>query len=171
MENRIDILNELKELSPVIAGMEKVNVFTVPVGYFERLEEDILMGVRVETGGLFNSITNPTSMQVPQGYFESLSDNILNKIKAQEAEEAKELSPMLLNIQKVNVFTVPQGYFESLSSNILGKINKGETAASELKELSPMLFSIQNKNVFTVPQGYFESLSDKILNTNKTTTG
>jgi hypothetical protein len=164
MENRIDILNELKELSPLVAGVEKVNVFTVPTGYFERLEADILMGVKVETGVLFNSITNQPSMQVPQGYFESLSDNILNKIKAEETAEVKELSPMLYSIKNENTFTVPQGYFESLSANILGKIKEGETTASELKELSPLIFSIQNKNIFNVPQGYFESLPDRILN-------
>jgi major membrane immunogen (membrane-anchored lipoprotein) len=163
MERKVDILNELKELSPLVAGVEKVNVFTVPSGYFERLEEDILMGVKVETG-VFNSITNQPSMQVPQGYFESLSDNILSKIKAEEATEVKELSPMLYSIKNENTFTVPQGYFESLSANILNKINEEETTASELKGLSTTLFSIQNKNVFTVPQGYFESLSDKILN-------
>ena len=164
MENRIDILNELKELSPLIAGLEKVNLFTVPIGYFERLEEDVLMGVRVESGVLLNSITNQTSIQVPQGYFESLSDSILNKIKVEEATEIKELSSMLYSIKNENTFTVPQGYFESLSANILVKIKEGETTSSELKELSPVLFSIQNKNVFTVPQGYFESLRDKILN-------
>ena len=163
MENRIDILNELKKLSPLIAGLEKVNVFTVPIGYFEKLEENVLMGVKVETGVLLNSITNQTSMQVPLGYFESLSDNILNKIKLQETEGVKELSPMLYNIKKENVFTVPQDYFESVSSNILSKIKDGATTARELKELSPLLFSIQNQNVFTVPQNYFESLSDKIL--------
>ncbi len=165
MENRIDILNELKELSPLLAGLEKVNVFTVPIGYFERLQEDILMGVKVETGGvLLNSIINQTSMQVPQGYFESLSDNILNKIKTEEAATVNELSPMLHSIKNKNTFTVPQGYFESLSANILGKIKEGETTASELKELSPLIFSIQNKNIFNVPQGYFESLPDRILN-------
>ncbi len=165
MENGIDILNELKELSPLLAGLEKVNVFTVPIGYFERLQEDILMGVKVETGGvLLNSIINQTSMQVPQGYFESLSDNILNKIKTEEAATVNELSPMLHSIKNKNTFTVPQGYFESLSANILGKIKEGETTASELKELSPLIFSIQNKNIFNVPQGYFELLPDRILN-------
>ncbi len=164
MENGIDILNELKELSPLLAGLEKVNVFTVPIGYFERLQEDILMGVKVETGVLLNSIINQTSMQVPQGYFESLSDNILNKIKTEEAATVNELSPMLHSIKNKNTFTVPQGYFESLSANILGKIKEGETTASELKELSPLIFSIQNKNIFNVPQGYFESLPDRILN-------
>ena len=45
METRTDILNELKLLSPTIAALEKVNVFTVPGGYFEYLGADILMGI------------------------------------------------------------------------------------------------------------------------------
>ncbi len=165
MENRIDILNELKGLSPVIADMEKVNVFTVPDGYFEMLGENILMNVKEETGALLGSIVNQSSMQVPEGYFENLADSILSKIKIQDdtLTELKELSPMLYNIPNKNVFTVPQGYFENLTNKILS--NTGEdNAATELKELSPMLFGIQNKNVFTVPQGYFDSLSAGILN-------
>ena len=50
MENRNDILNELKELSPTLAAIEKVNVFTVPDGYFERVSADILVGIEVENG-------------------------------------------------------------------------------------------------------------------------
>jgi uncharacterized protein YihD (DUF1040 family) len=124
MQNRIDILNELKALSPVIAGIEKVNVFTVPNGYFERLEEDILMGIKEETVGFLGSIKNQSSMQVPQGYFESLADNILSKIKLQDsaATELRDLSPMLYSIRNKNVFTVPQGYFETLPENILNTV-------------------------------------------------
>ena len=90
MENRIDILNELNALSPLIAGMEKVNVFTVPSGYFERLVDDILMWVQQDNNELLEGIS--PLLQVPQDYFESLADNILNRIKAQEntTEELKD---------------------------------------------------------------------------------
>ena len=37
-----DILDELKELSPFLAGMKKTNVFSVPDGYFDSLCETIL---------------------------------------------------------------------------------------------------------------------------------
>ena len=167
MESRIDILKELKELSPVIAGMEKVNVFTVPSGYFERLGDDILVTINEGRSNLLSNITTPSSIQVPKGYFESLADNILNKIKEQESalEELCSLSPMLHSIQNENVFTVPQGYFELLSGAVLNKIKTAETPAEELGSLSPMLYSIQNENVFTVPKGYFENLPNEILNT------
>jgi hypothetical protein len=166
MEISKEILNELKELGPVLAGAQKVNVFTVPNGYFESLAEDILVGVKVQEGSLFNSISSPsTALQVPQGYFEALAGNILNKIKEEESvvTELKGLSPALHSIESKNVFTVPQGYFESLHDVIVSKINKKETAI-ELKDLSPVLYSIKDKNVYTVPGNYFETLPDKIVN-------
>lgn len=170
MENRIDILNELKELSPVMAAMEKVNIFTVPNGYFESLGEIVLMSIKEETRGLPGSIASPSSMQVPHGYFESLADNILNRIKAQDNSQAelKELSPLLFSIQNKNVFIAPQGYFELLADNILNQAKTQDDLLRELKELSPMLYSIQNENVFTIPQGYFESFSDNVLGKVKT---
>ncbi len=164
MESSVDILNELKAISPVVAGLEKVNVFTVPGGYFESLCETVLVCVK-EEAGLFGAVTGHPLMNPPQGYFESLADTILNRVKAQEniAAELKELSPILHSIPNKNVFTVPRGYFDSLAGNVLNKTRTPDSAATELKELSPMLYPIQNENVFTVPQGYFESLSNQIL--------
>ncbi len=122
MENRIDILNELNALSAVVAGMEKVNVFTVPAGYFERLGDEILLLVQQENNGLLEGIS--PSLQVPQGYFEFLADNILKKIKAQEntIQELWDLSPLLHGIQNKNVFTVPKRYFKLLPGKIIGEI-------------------------------------------------
>src|SRR4051812_42633643 len=102
MENSTSILNELKAISPAIAGIEKRNVFTVPAGYFDNLGTAVLMNVKEEMGGLPGSIE--PLMQVPQGYFESLADNILNRIKTANnaATELRELSPMLYSIQNEN---------------------------------------------------------------------
>ncbi len=35
MERSVDILNELNEISPLVAGIGRANVFIVPEGYFE----------------------------------------------------------------------------------------------------------------------------------------
>ena len=171
MENRIDILNELQGLSPTIAGLEKVNVFRVPLGYFESLSADILIGIETENGRN-NSATSVTD--VPAGYFETLAGSILNKIKAQDIEKAdaeinteiNTLSAELIGMSHKNVFEVPQGYFDTLAGSILTKIKAAEVedAAAEIRALSPMLYSIQNENVFKVPQGYFEGLSETVLN-------
>jgi len=163
MENRIDILNELKELSPTIAAIEKVNVFTVPEGYFEYLGADILFGIEAENG--VTHLASPVA-DVPAGYFDSLADSILNKIKTQDIEEINTtLSADLISLTGKNVYEVPQGYFDTLADSILTKIKTQEVedAATEIRALSPMLYSIQNENVFEVPQGYFKNLSDDIL--------
>ncbi|MBK8521854.1 MAG: hypothetical protein WAT20_04655 [Ferruginibacter sp.] len=123
MENRNDILNELKELSLTIAAMEKVNVFAVPQGYFEHLAADILMGIETENG---SAIASPAG-DVPAGYFENLAGSILAKIKTQQTEDAateiRALSPMLYSIQSEHVFEVPAGYFEGLSETVLNTVN------------------------------------------------
>lgn len=164
MNSSNDIWNELNELSPLLAGLEKRNVFTVPAGYFESLAPTVLMSVKEETGGLLESISNHSSLSVPQGYFDTLAGNILNKIKTAENEtpELKDLSAVIYGIPKTNVFAVPQSYFENLADTVLNKAAQHHNAATELKTLSPLLYDLQNKNVFTVPEGYFESLSATI---------
>ncbi len=170
MENRTDILNELKELSPTLAAMEKVHVFTVPHGYFENLVTDILMGIENENGLNKNLVSGSSVADVPKGYFDTLADSILTKIKAQDADgaasEIKALSPMLYSIQNENVFEAPQGYFDSLAISVLTKIKPqdAEDAATEIRALSPMLYSIQNENIFEVPAGYFENVRNNVLN-------
>lgn len=170
MENRTDILNELKELSPTLAAMEKVHIFTVPHGYFENLVTDILMGIENENGLNKNLVSGSSVADVPNGYFDTLGSSILSKIKAQEFENAateiSSLSPQLFGIKNANTFEAPQGYFDSLAISVLTKIKAqdAEDAATEIRALSPMLYSIQNENVYQIPQGYFENVSDDVLN-------
>lgn len=121
MENREDILNELKELSPVVAAIGNVNVFSVPEGYFDNVSTTVLACIHEEQG-----IANIISADVPKDYFDNLADNILAKIKMQEEETV--LSPLLQNIRNTNVFTVPKGYFDELPTQILSKINTKQPA-------------------------------------------
>lgn len=131
MENRLDILNELKDISPVIAGIGKLNVFTVPLGYFEYLSADIMTGIEIETDLQNNTTPASSSQNIPQGYFDSLAAAVLQKIKAQDAEDAsgelRVLSPMLYSIQNENVFEVPKGYFDTLTDIILTHVNPQQT--------------------------------------------
>jgi hypothetical protein len=126
MENRIDILNELKELSPALAAIQNVHVFTVPDGYFEYLSTDILLGIENANGSATLS-SSEIGRDIPVGYFDSLAGSILNKIKTQDVEDAaaeiRALSPMLYSIQNENVFEVPQGYFKNLAESLVNKVN------------------------------------------------
>jgi hypothetical protein len=116
MKPGADILQELQELNSLLTGMDRVNVFTVPEGYFETLSAIILFNNKVDLG-----------QAVPQGYFDQLADNILNKIKTLQstetsADELRQLSPMLYSIQDSNVFEVPAGYFDSVSDAVNARI-------------------------------------------------
>ena len=111
MKMSAEILNELKTISPLLAGIEKKNVFSVP----------------------------ETTYSVPSGYFDSLSENILNKIKYTQSSASDELhsiSPMLLAIQHENVFISPPGYFEELPAEVIMKINPHEAALIRMKKRS-----------------------------------
>ena len=126
MESRIDILNEIKALSPFLAEIEKLNVFTVPEGYFNFFSDDVLAILKEENSNIkFGNVIHFTT-NVPQGYFDSLAETVLARVKEQQEvadlNELRILSPMLYSIQNENVFTVPQGYFETLSDNINNKI-------------------------------------------------
>jgi hypothetical protein len=113
MKRNEEILNELMTISPLLAKVSNENVFSVPEGYFNTLNQLILSKA---------SAQNPT-LSVPEGYFEKLSGSILNRIKEEDAlVELRSLSPMLYSVQNENVYKAPTGYFERLASVILSKV-------------------------------------------------
>lgn len=123
MENSAEILHELNTISPAIAKIPKVNVYSVPEGYFIGLDEKIATTV-------FLQKDKKTEFQkVPQGYFDSLSGKILSKIKEEQSaeREIRSISPALHYLKEEKVFDTPEGYFDNLSSKILDRI-KGENA-------------------------------------------
>lgn len=150
MQSTNNILNELRELSPLLAGMEKVNVFTVPEGYFESLAEDIVAGLNIEKEPAFNTINPEKTADVPAGYFEGLADTILARIKNENAaDELRTLSPMLCSIQNENVFEAPQGYFESLSDEVMLKVKPGQAKVVTMKRRTSTIFKYAVAAVFT----------------------
>lgn len=126
MNRTEEILNELKVTSPILSGMEKINVFRVPEGYFNELHLRITDYVLLNNTSTTDNINRRNLQQVPEGYFETLSDSILDRVRAAFPESAEEelrkLSPMLYALKGENVFTVPHGYFESFSDGIIEKI-------------------------------------------------
>jgi hypothetical protein len=128
MNNNDIILNELKEISPAVANLNRRNIYTVPSGYFLGLAERILTHVKLNSE---NSTLSASELpfKVPQNYFEGLSNEILSKVRQQnttrsEVEmELAEIAPLLNTISKTPVYTVPQGYFDNL------KIRKDEGKA------------------------------------------
>jgi len=106
---------------------------------------------------------------VPAGYFENLADQILNRIKALEANDAKEelsyLSSFLSNVSKESPYSVPVGFFQTLGEDVLKKISEQEdhqTSKEEIETLSPLLSGLKNKTPYSVPAGYFEALETNV---------
>ena len=123
MSGSNEISNELASISKVLQKVPRVNVFRVPDGYFDHLEERITTHTLMHRDEfLFEK--GEELMKVPEGYFDSLSDLILSKIKAgTEGNEKDELSnyPILSSLRGKNVFTVPDQYFEHLPGTIINK--------------------------------------------------
>ena len=120
-----DILQELENISPVVAQLNPMVPYQVPEVYFDTLSSVIM--ARIAAGGQEeNSLLQVAGKQMPQdvpaGYFENLADNILLKINIQTeqavAEELQELSPVLAGISKTNVYEVPVGYFDGVAATV-----------------------------------------------------
>lgn len=124
MENRQNILQELKELSVVVANLPKQNTFSVPADYFQQFPALVLARIKAENAD-FGKKQVPYN--IPANYFDGLADNILHKIKQQDQsveEELNELAPILNTISKAPVYKVPEGYFESLEVTLPVNIAK-----------------------------------------------
>jgi hypothetical protein len=122
MEHSVDILQELKQISPFLSDMKKINVFSVPQGYFTNLDKQILENIFTLPTSLLTSEHH--ILGVPEGYFDNLAGNILNKIKSlpQRDEENLEHLPLLHSVRKENVFTVPGNYFTQLPATVLARV-------------------------------------------------
>jgi hypothetical protein len=168
-----EILNELRQLSPVIAEIGRGNVFTLPEHYFEGFAGMVMVRIHamqknepalssLQSLGKNLSFTPP-----PPGYFDGFADNMLNRIKAASIssvdEEMAMLSPFLSRIKKEMPYGVPQGYFEFFSGSVTESVRAIDFVNSGLEHLSPVMNDLRNKNPYTVPSNYFEQLPGRIL--------
>jgi hypothetical protein len=124
-------LNEYMSLKQV----NQNNPFTVPEGYFDELEQQIMASVKLEE----IKKTDPAQgFTVPENYFDELANNITARIKIEEALD-----------KEANGLTVPENYFEELANNIQARIHVEEALNTE-------------PAAFTVPEDYFDNLHQQI---------
>jgi hypothetical protein len=111
MEANHNNMEELQEIAPAIANLNRQNLFFIPVGYFDSLAELIITNIRLAQ---FKK-ENPYS--APIGYFENLPDLVINKIHLignEVYQELSEVAPLLNTIGKSNVFSFSEGYFNNI---------------------------------------------------------
>jgi adenylate kinase len=177
MQNINDILNELKEISPVLAEIPRQKeLYQLPPGYFETLPDKIFSRIRnavsSETASLSTILSQADKkpvFDIPADYFETFSSRLLVRIKAEQAGTAKEeleiLSPLLDQIGKKTAFSTPAGYFNELPASLAAGIQAVAFVNDELESenLSPLMRGLRNKNVYETPVGYFEKLPEILL--------
>lgn len=166
MEMNDNIQDELQAISPLLAGIKHINVYTTPSGYFNQFSVAVIDAIS-SRGYIDTNTTGNSSVSVPNGYFDNLAKNIIQKIKNQQPEIATKtvdgLSVILNNLSKKNVFEIPANYFDSLGADVLSKINATENDTDELKQIAPLLYCCNKENVGEIPAGYFDNLSAIIL--------
>jgi hypothetical protein len=180
MQNRNDILNELLEISRLMAETDNRNkLYEVPVNYFESFADSVIFriknatqeSVKTEMGMLSTIIAGidkkKLTYSIPDNYFETFSEKILARLKVEHAKDASEelamLSPLLSKADKKNPFTAPEGYFSELSENLVSGLNAVTFAKDELATLHPLINDLKNKSTYTVPVAYFDELSEAVL--------
>ncbi len=154
MERNVDILNELRDISPLVAGAGAVNIFTVPPGYFDSVPATVL--------GCINDAV-PAGQNAPAGYFDDLSGNILAKIEGTVVNELMKISPLLAGIKKVNPFETPANYFEQVAAGAM--VNIAE------EKIPAVLDGINKLQPYQVPAGYFDGVAATIVSKVKEETG
>jgi len=162
MQTKDEILVELRQLSMVIAGIDRQMPYGVPEGYFTGFPGKVLQLLQedAEDQGFAPQWSKDPAFSVPTGYFEGFAANLIDKIKTgsnvsglgesspdirDAREELAALSPLLSSINKKMPYQVPQHYFE------------------DLETITPLLEEVKDKTTYEAPEGYFETLPDVII--------
>lgn len=166
MKNRLYIEQELKELSPLVAGLPVSLPYQVPEGYFDQLP-DRLCELMKEPAAGFLSRPAQSPYQVPEGYFSNLPDHILNRVRALEsdsaAEETAALSPLLGSIPRQQPYSLPENYFDSLLQDTKEAAKAIDIVNEELENLPDWMAALKHKATYQSPEGYFENLPSQLL--------
>ncbi len=118
MNNKQDILNELKMLSPTLFTLkESERSITIPENYFDYLADDILFQTSNEQSIL--SQFKKEKKEVPTAYFETFGDKIMDKIKV--IEEPKTSGKVIL-LPKQNNKIVQIFSRLTIAASIIGAI-------------------------------------------------
>ena len=117
MDSSEQILNEMKEISLLLADATRTNLYTLPEGYFEGLPNAVVQ--KIQDAELLLPVVTAT-YKVPENYFETLPQQILSQIQNSNEvlDEMELIAPILNTISKKTVFSLPEGYFNQLQPQI-----------------------------------------------------
>lgn len=131
LNNKI-ITEELEEVAPMLAKLDKVNFYEVDGAYFQNAQATIIESVQklpVDAGFLSTALTLVNKKELYMApaatYFESFSDDMIRKVHAEEvAEELSYALPLLQHTEKKALYEVPGVYFLSFPGSVSALISK-----------------------------------------------
>ncbi len=126
MNNKDNILQELKELGSNLYSLPCQKTYETPAHYFDNLASSVL--IRIKKNELnkpsfdINLIPKEAAFTTPAGYFDNLDETFMVGIRQHpdyqlSSEEIFSISPTLAGIQKVNPYQTPIGYFDNIAEN------------------------------------------------------
>lgn len=135
MGNKIH--NEIADLAPMLASLEKQNPFTVPKGYFTSLEHRTLDAIDKKPNLIATT---------PEGYFDTLSDKVMEKI---QEEKATKVVPLF----RMKWVAVAASFLVLLCAGYLMNTNSGIQSddagfAMEIEPEEALDYLIENENLY-----------------------
>jgi len=154
MSNFTNIQEELKQMAPSLAAIQKSNPYKIPMDYFSDSRQALKHAVGSEELSLSSLLTaqkNKTPYKVPENYFSQLPQRLTQVAVNFEEDELQLAKPE-------NSYKVPQGYFDNLASTILAKAQEQEADFITEEVIRPM----DSGSGYQVPTEYFTQVAGKI---------
>lgn len=113
------MLQELREIAPIMAQISNADVYSVSPGYFSNLSEEIIKRLKLYKEYADN-LPSSTPYSIPEDYFANLSGLVLQKVLTYQqspngvVEEMETIAPLLNAINKKPVYSVPPGFFDKI---------------------------------------------------------
>lgn len=126
-----NITKELQGVAPMLAKLDKVNLYQVEEGYFRNSQLHIIGLVEKQNTSLLASVPKMELYTAPaDSYFAAFSDKLMEKVRTEEvAEELSYALPVLAHVEKRNLYNVPAAYFNAFPKSIAKLVAK-ESAES-----------------------------------------
>ncbi|HWB24286.1 MAG TPA: hypothetical protein VG738_02350 [Chitinophagaceae bacterium] len=158
METRVNILQELEQISHEVATIGNSNVYTVPEGYFDTLTDYAL--IKVQMAALQ---AMPMPFSVPQEYFTTLAGNVMAKIKGEGAGTGDKDNTAGLAIGSPG-YTVPEGYFNNLAGSVMAKIKALEVQKNSTgADIETDFLKGVGMPYSAPPASYFNNLAGNVM--------
>ncbi len=114
MKHAPHILEELKEITPLLSELSAGVPFVVPEGYFETFAMEMLLQKE--------SMIQKPLQSVPDNYFDEFAGKMLAMAKNSEPKNTQVDTPLLDAIDRKMPYTVPEGYFEQFKEQLSDRL-------------------------------------------------